>query len=318
GPLHRPPTALDLRAALRGQRAHLRRLQHPSERRPGSAARRSQPEPRRDRGDQPAVRPRQAALRAVLQLHEGPGPSLRLPALVHQRRAGARPHPRPPPGHHPARQRRGVHLAARRPLDRDDLGGPPRLDHRPRLDGPRARRDLRAGLLARPDLALPLLRGPGEVPALPGLGRVRQRHELPRARPGDDHALARPLDGVRGDLRAAASLQPARGAVGGLHPHGAGQGPVRAAGDLPARRALGGHPDRHHPRHRRRRAARRRDPHGERLQRPRDRPAGVRRHRARGSGHNPGHRALPGPRRVADDPPGGHHLRLPRPAGALL
>ena len=41
--------------------------------------------------------------------------------------------------------------------------------------GTRARRDLGPGLLARPRLAVPLLQGPRQVPALRGPGRVSQR-----------------------------------------------------------------------------------------------------------------------------------------------
>ena len=57
------------------------------------------------------------------------------------------------------------------------------------------------------------------------------------------------LDGARRQLRRVlrpvAAVEPDRGDVRGLHPHGAGQGPVRAPRDLAPWRALRDHADRH-------------------------------------------------------------------------
>ena len=52
------------------------------------------------------------------------------------------------------------------------------------------------------------------------------RDDVLRQGRGADHAVVRARGGVRGDLRALPARQPDRHAAGGLHPHGAGQGPV--------------------------------------------------------------------------------------------
>ncbi len=109
---------------------------------------------------------------------------------------------------------------------------------RPRRDGLRAAGDLRAGLLGRPGLDLPLLRGPRQArPDLQGLRPVHAVHGEPdRVGLGADPALARPRDRVRGDLRALPAREPARRDGRGLHPHGPRQGPRRAPRGLQARR----------------------------------------------------------------------------------
>ena len=109
---------------------------------------------------------------------------------------------------------------------------------------------------------------------------------------GADPAVVRARGRVRRGLRALPARQPDRHAAGGLHPHGAGQGPVRAARGLPARRARGDHADRHAARPRHRHPARRRDPHRDRLQHPGHRPLRLRRDHAVRPAGDPGHGAV--------------------------
>ena len=85
---------------------------------------------------------------------------------------------------------------------------------------------------------------------------------------------------------------------------------------LQARRALGDHADRHHPRPRPRHPARRRDPHRDRLQHPRRRPPGLRRHPEERPADRAGHGAHGRLLHHLPEPDRGHRLRLPRPARA--
>ena len=117
---------------------------------------------------------------------------------------------------------------------------------RPDDDGRGAGRDLRAGLLARPRRALPVLGGHRQVPPLQGRGQLRAVLTGPVAVvPVADHAVVRARGRVRRLLRAAAARQHDRGDVRGLHPHGAREGAARAARDLPPRAAQRDHAGRH-------------------------------------------------------------------------
>ena len=94
----------------------------------------------------------------------------------------------------------------------------------------------------------------GQFPLLPGSGTYQDAERLLRQGRSADHAVVRARRVVRGDLRALPARQPDRGDGGGLHPHGARQGPVRAARGPAPRRALGDHADRDAPRPRPRRS----------------------------------------------------------------
>ena len=175
------------------------------------------------------LRARPAALRAVLGVHEGRLPALRLRAVVPQRRRRAHAAARPAAEHAVPGRRRRRRVADHRPHGRHDLRRQARLVPRPLLDDARARRDLRAGLLARPRRPLPLLRRHRALPALARLRRLPGGRQPPREGRGADHAVVRARDRVRGGLRATAARQPARGPGRGLHPHRARQGPAPSA-----------------------------------------------------------------------------------------
>ncbi len=99
------------------------------------------------------------------------------------------------PGHGGAGGRRRHRLADGRHPRRDHLRHQARHLDGPRCHGHRARRDLGPGLLARSRLAVPLLQGPRQVPALRGPGRVspdRQHlHQPRRGHPRAHHAVVR-------------------------------------------------------------------------------------------------------------------------------
>ena len=132
------------------------------------------------------------------------------------------------PGHGGTGGRRRHRVADGRHPRRDHLRHQARHVDGPRCHGHRARRDLGPGLLARSRVAVPLLQGPRQVPALRGPGRVspdRQHlHRPRRGHPGADHAVVRAGRLVRRGLRALPARQPARDHVRGLHPDGAGEG----------------------------------------------------------------------------------------------
>ena len=124
--------------------------------------------------------------------------------------------------------RRRDRLAGDRVTDRDHLGD--QAPHRPGPpdDGRRAAGDFGPGLLA------------GAGRALPVCQRHRRGQDLRRRRHlygshGQSVAVVRiaalTLDGARrvvcGVLRPIAQIEPDRGDVGGLHPHGEGEGPAR-------------------------------------------------------------------------------------------
>ena len=231
-PLHHPPAALDGRAALRDQPPDLRDLLHAARGRPRGAARGAQPSPELLAVDPPHARPRQAVVHPVpevprpLVFHFDFGYSFqnnvsvksqifdRLPATAALAAGGA-----------------VVWLLVGIPIGIISADQARHVDG-PRGHGHRARRDLGPGLLARPRLAVPLLQGPRQVPALRGPGRLsadRQHlHQPRRGHPGADHAVVRARRLVRRDLRALPARQPARDDVRGLHPDGAGEGPARA------------------------------------------------------------------------------------------
>ena len=113
-------------------------------------------------------------------------------------------------------------------LDRDDL----RDQARDRLDrardGHRARRDLGAGLLAGPRLAVPVRERHRAVPGVPRQRRLPERRRVLREDPDADPAVDRARGGVLGGVRAPHALEPARGDVRGLRAHGAREGAHRA------------------------------------------------------------------------------------------
>ncbi len=117
-----------------------------------------------------------------------------------------------------------------------DLGCPAPLEVRPGGDGHRAGGDLGPRLLARAAGLFLFAKDIGKIPIFPGASSYVPIYPEP-----DQvvHVAAAALDRarglVRGDLRPAAASQPDRGDVRGLHPHGPGQGPARAPGDLPPR-----------------------------------------------------------------------------------
>ena len=160
-------------------------------------------------------------------------------------------------------------------------------------DGLRADLHLGAGLLLRPRRAVPVRHPRSASSRCCRATRSTRRRTASSGKPG---TLIMPWcvlgRGVRGDLRALLERQPDRHAAGGLHPHRAGEGPVRETGDLPPRGAVGDHADRHAARPRHRHPARRRDPHRDRVQHPGDRPLRVQRDRPVGSAGDPGHRAV--------------------------
>ena len=111
----------------------------------------------------------------------------------------------------------------------------------------------------------------GQIPHLRRRRQLRRRH-LPRP----DHvvpSLILPWIVLAAAFAAIYARflrgEPDRDDARGLHPHGARQGPRERTRDLPPRRALGDHADRHDPRPRPRHPARRRHPHGVGLQHPR-------------------------------------------------
>ena len=66
----------------------------------------------------------------------------------------------------------------------------------------------------------------GKFPILPGNSAYEAADGFVGQGGGADHAVVRARGGVRRGLRALPARQPDRHAAGGLHPHGAGQGPV--------------------------------------------------------------------------------------------
>ena len=212
---------------------HVRDLLRAAVGRPGAAARGPQPVAGADRGDPPPARPRQADLRRSTGIYMQAArpatstsatatrttPSVRtqifdrLPATISWRSA-----PRSS----------GCSSASR------SASSPPSSAAslaRPRRDGRRARRDLGAGLLARPRRALPVRRRHRAVPDL-------RRAPAPTRRAPTTPAkwfaslilpwlvLAAAFAAIyarllRGNLIETMSR--------GLHPHGARQGPARAA-----------------------------------------------------------------------------------------
>ena len=118
--------------------------------RSGGAAGRKTGDAAADRADPSRARPRQARLRAVLHLHEGPRAALRPRLLVPEQRSG-----RPEifarlPVDDLAHRRRLRRLDADRDPRRDLLRDQAALGASTARDGRRSRRDLGAGLLARP------------------------------------------------------------------------------------------------------------------------------------------------------------------------
>ena len=207
---------------------------------PGAPARRPQPDAGAGRGDPRAPRARQALVRPVLDLHAGPGLPLRLRLLLpEQRRRPARRSStacRPPIslalGAAVVWLLIGIPIGIISAIKRGTL-----LDRA--RDGRRAAGDLRAGLLGRPRLDLPLLRRTSA--SSPRSSRAPASTRRSRTNPvavglGADPALARARDRVRGDLRPLPAREPARRDGRGLHPHRPRQGPRRAARGLQARR----------------------------------------------------------------------------------
>ena len=76
----------------------------------------------------------------------------------------------------------------------------------------------------------------GGRPHLPRHRQLQRRRDVHRQGRVDDPALAGPGCGDRGDLRALRALADDRRDVRGLHPNGARQGPLGAAGRAQARR----------------------------------------------------------------------------------
>ena len=181
---------------------------------------------------------------------------------------------------------------------------------------------LRARLLGRPGLHLPLLQGPRQAAA--DLRGLRPVHAVHARTPAEWFgALLLPwlvlATAFAGDLRALPARQPARRDGRGLHPHRPRQGPRRAPRRLQARPALGHHADRDHLRPRPRHPVRRRDPHRDRLQHPRASAASP-----STRSRSPTCPIVQGTvliAALADHPrePGrGHRVRIPRPAGQVL
>ena len=195
---------------------------------------------------------------------------------------GAAGDPRPAADDDLPHRRRRDPVAVDRHPDRHDLGRQDRLAGSTACSMGIALIFISApGLLPRPRRALPVRRRHRQVPAAAGqLAPTSEATTLLGEGRGADHAVVRARGRVRGGLRALPARQPDRHAAGGLHPHRAGEGPVRAARDLPPRRARGDHADRHAARPGHRHPARRRDPHRDRLQHPGDRALRLRRDHA--------------------------------------
>ena len=218
----------------------LHRLQRPAERRPGAAARRAaRAEPEIIEAHPRDLRARPAALRPVLGLHQG-----RLPAVRLRRAPTATTSTcatqlldRLPEHAVPGRRRRR-RLADRRPHGRHDLRRQARLVPRPLRDDARRSWRSRRRSTGSASSSLYLFSDDiGRFPILPGLGRLPGRG---RASSTKAEALIMPWCVLATAFAAIyarllrANLLEVDGR--GLHPHRAGQGPVRAARDLPPRR----------------------------------------------------------------------------------
>ena len=141
---------------------------------PARAARRASAEPAARRADPPQARARQAdATCSTGDYMRRPGPALRLRLQLPEQQPVRDADLRPPAGDDLADDRRGRHLAVRRPPGRHHLRGPPPIAARPHRDGRRAGRDLGAGLLARARRAVPVRQRHRQVPALPRRRQLR-------------------------------------------------------------------------------------------------------------------------------------------------
>ena len=198
--------------------------------------------PAAHRADPPRARPRQAPVRAVLDLHEGARPPLRPRLLVPEQRLGPVADPLAAPGHDLAHHRRVRGLDARSgsPIGIiSAIGRAPRSTARrwAALSG-----HLGARLLARADRAPPLRERHREGPPLRRGGELRPAHAGSAA---VVHSLLMPwfvlAAAFRRLLRADGARQPDRGHGRGLHPHRPREGAVRAARDLPPRAARRAH-----------------------------------------------------------------------------
>ena len=233
GPLHHPPPAVGRGAAggvsfITFLIFYVLPTADPAQLRAGR-----QPNPELVKQIRHEPRPRRPVPRAVLALHEAARVPLRLRLQLPEQRRRQDPALRSPPGQRLGGARRGRGLAARRDRGRDHLRRPPLVRARPLVDGAVPGGDLRPGLLARTRRPLPVRGRHREVPGLVLQGRGQLRPAL--AGSGDvvpvtAAAVVRACSRLRRALRASAASEPDRGDVGGLHPHRAREGAVRAAG----------------------------------------------------------------------------------------
>ena len=260
---------------------------------PAQRAGGQEPEPAADRIDPRRPRARSARLRAVRRVHEEPRAALRLrlqlPEQLGRQDADLL-----------ARARDDLADDRRRdPLDADgDLGGDPLrgaapVEARPRRDGRLADRDLGAGLLARPGDALSVRVRHRQVQDLQGRQQLRSVHR--RSRRVWFQSLMLPWFVLAVSfaafyarlLRANLSEVMEEDYIRTARAKGLSERRVVST----PRHAQRGHTDRDRARPRHRHPARRRDPHRERVQHPRGRPAGVRLDPARRPAGDPGHGA---------------------------
>ena len=223
-----------------GQPHHLRHLLHPALGRPGAAARRPPAEPGAGRADPPQPRARQPLVPAVLRLHEATWSCTSTSATA-------------------TRTTSSVKEQIFDRLPAIDLAGDRRRGDLARAPASRSGSSRRSGAArcstaSTMGAALVAISAPvywlglvalylfsDDIGKFPPSSRARAAtcrsredpsHLVPVAAP----ALVRAGGGVRRPLRAPAAREPDRGDVRGLHPHGAGQGPARAARGLAPRR----------------------------------------------------------------------------------
>ena len=140
-----------------------------------------------------------------------PGHQARLRAQLPERHRRPGRDPQAPAGHDLAVDR-GVHrVAVRRDIRGDHLGDTTTILARPHRHGLVPGGDLRARVLARPGLALPLRRRHREVPHLARRGQLHADHRRPvQVVHVADPAVARARRRVRGHLRTPGARQPDR------------------------------------------------------------------------------------------------------------